>query len=435
MIPKPSNCRYEVAVIGLGYVGIPLALGFAEAGCRTLGFDLDAERIRKLSGRDSPLPHISADRIAAVTEGKLLEFTGDKNLLAESEAIIICVPTPLRCHLEPDLAHILDAGEEIAHCLRPGMLVSLESSTYPGTTREDLRRVLEEKSGLRAGRDFALAFSPEREDPGNGRSVLSEMPKVVGGFTEDCLERAVELYSRAVKRVVRVSSCDTAEAVKLTENIFRFINIALVNELKRIYTPMGIDIWEVIDAAATKPFGFMPFYPGTGVGGHCIPIDPYYLTWKVREFGLETQFIELAGQINRSMPGYVVSRLVEVLNAESRPVHGCRILVLGVAYKKDISDERKSPSFAIMDLLHEQGAEVDYYDPFVPQITAHLDHDRWVDRRSIDWTSENLSRYGAAVVCTAHHGVGYAELADCVPLIVDACHIVPKNRKALVIAA
>ena len=261
------------------------------------------------------------------------------------------------------------------------------------------------------------------------------MPKVVGGLTEGCLERAVELYSRAVKRVVRVGSCDIAEAVKLTENIFRFINIALVNELKRIYTPMGIDIWDVIDAAGTKPFGFMPFYPGPGVGGHCIPIDPYYLTWKAREFGLETHFIELAGQINRSMPAYVVNRLFEALNAKSQPVRGCPVLVLGVAYKKNISDERQSPSFAIMDLLHEQGAEVDYYDPFVPRVTANCDHDRWVARRSIEWTPENLSRYRAAVVCTAHHGVDYAELADCVPLIVDACRIVPENRKGLVIAA
>jgi len=434
MIPKPSDARYEVAIIGLGYVGLPLALAFAGAGCRTLGFDVDSERIRKLNDGDSPLPHLSADRITT-PEGIVLEFTDDKSRLAESEAIIICVPTPLNIHLDPNLCHILDAGEEIAVNLRPGMLVSLESSTYPGTTREDLRRVLEEKSGLRAGVDFALAFSPEREDPGNAKSIMSEMPKVVGGLTESCLARAVELYSRAVKRVVPVNSCDIAEAVKLTENIFRFINIALVNELKRIYAPMGIDIWDVIDAAKTKPFGFMPFYPGPGVGGHCIPIDPYYLTWKAREFGLETHFIELAGEINRSMPAYVVNRLFEALNAKSKLVRGCRILVLGVAYKKNISDERESPSFAIMDLLHQKEAEVDYYDPFVPQITTHCGHAQWVDRRSIEWTRENLSRYGAAVVCTAHDGVDYGELADCVPIIVDACHIVPEDRQGLVIAA
>jgi len=435
MISKPAHRRYEVGIVGLGYVGIPLALGFAEAGCRTLGFDLDATRIRRLKDGDSPFSHFPSERIVAAMKSGLLEFTEDRDSLAESEAIIICVPTPLRLHLDPDLGYILDAGKDIAPALRPGMLVSLESSTYPGTTREDLRRVLEEKSNLKAGIDFALAFSPEREDPGNPLSILGDMPKVVGGFTADCLERAVELYSRVIKHVVPVSSCDAAEAVKLTENIFRFVNIALVNELKCIYAPMGIDIWEVIDAAGTKPFGFMKFYPGPGVGGHCIPIDPYYLTWKAREFGMDTHFIDLAGRINRSMPNYEVAQLVQALNARHLPVHGCSVLVLGIAYKNDISDDRESPSYTIMDLLHEQGAVVDYYDPFIPRIGAHCEHDRWVGHRSISWDPQTLSQYGAAMVCTAHHGVDYAELADCVPLIVDACHIVPKDRKALVIAA
>jgi len=302
MINKPKGCQYEVAIVGLGYVGIPLAVGFAEAGCRTIGFDLDYVRVRELQSGHSPLTTVPSERIKTLINKSLLTFTENRSDLAKSEAIIICVPTPLRGHLDPDLGFIVSAGEEIAPSLRSGMLVSLESSTYPGTTREDLRKVLEKGSGLKAGVDFALAFSPEREDPGNPKSHLSEMPKVVGGLTPACLERAVELYSRAVKQVVPVSSCDTAEAVKLTENIFRFINIALVNELKRIYTPMGIDIWEVIDAAKTKPFGFMPFYPGPGVGGHCIPLDPYYLTWKAREFNLDTKFIDLAGQINRGMP-------------------------------------------------------------------------------------------------------------------------------------
>jgi UDP-N-acetyl-D-glucosamine dehydrogenase len=435
MIPKPPHCRYEVAIIGLGYVGIPLALGFAEAGCRTLGFDLNTDRIRQLNGGASPFQHVPAERIAAARESRRLDFTDDKSRFADSEAIIICVPTPLQIHLDPDLRHIVSAGEEIAPSLRAGMLVSLESSTYPGTTREDLRRVLEEKSGLRAGVDFALAFSPEREDPGNAQSVLSEMPKVVGGLTADCTERAVELYSRAVKRVVPVADCDTAEAVKLTENIFRFINIALVNELKRIYEPMGIDIWEVVQAAGTKPFGFMPFYPGPGVGGHCIPIDPYYLTWKAREFGLDTHFIDLAGQINRAMPGYVVTRLVQALNTCARHLQGASVLVLGVAYKKDVSDDRESPAYTVMDLIKEHGAQVDYYDPFVPTVPAHGPTDRWANHRSIVWSPETLSRYQAAVVCTAHHGVDYAQLADCVPLIVDACHTVPTDRKARVVAA
>ena len=435
MIRKPTDCSFDVAVVGLGYVGIPLAVGFAEAGCRTLGFDRDQERVRVLSSGRSPLRTISPDRITASMDGKLLSFTGEKRDLSKSQAIIICVPTPLRTHLDPDIGFIQEAGEEIAPFLRPGMLVSLESSTYPGTTRQDLRKVLEKGSGLRAGIDFALAFSPEREDPGNEKSILRQMPKVVGGLTPACLDRAVELYSRAVITVVPVSSCDTAEAVKLTENIFRFINIALVNELKRIYTPMGIDIWEVIDAAKTKPFGFMPFYPGPGVGGHCIPIDPYYLTWKAREYNLDTRFIELAGQINRGMPYYVVSQLVAGLNELALPIQGIRILILGVAYKPDIPDDRESPSYEIMDLLHEKGAEVDYHDPLVHVIGKHGAGERWIGRHSIEWYPDNLAQYTAAVVCTPHHGVDYSELAERIPLIVDACNIVPKNGKANVIPA
>jgi UDP-N-acetyl-D-glucosamine dehydrogenase len=435
MINKPRDCQFEVAVVGLGYVGIPLAVGFAEAGCRTIGFDLDSARIRELKSGHSPLSTVLSERIKALINKNLLTFTENRSDLAESEAIIICVPTPLRMHLDPDLGFIVRAGEEIAPSLRPGMLVSLESSTYPGTTREDLRKVLENGSGLMAGIDFALAFSPEREDPGNPISHLSEMPKVVGGLTPACLERAVELYSRAVKQVVPVSSCDTAEAVKLTENIFRFINIALVNELKRIYTPMGIDIWEVIDAAKTKPFGFMPFYPGPGVGGHCIPLDPYYLTWKAREFNLDTKFIDLAGQINRGMPYYVVNRLLEGINSHGRSIKGCRILILGVAYKPGIPDDRESSSYEIMDLLHAKGAIVDFYDPFIPEIGPHGASHHWIGQHSIEWDSKTLREYDAAVICTAHHGVDYAELAEQIPLIVDACNVIPKNRKAKVIPA
>jgi len=435
MINKPKDCQYEVAVVGLGYVGIPLAVGFAEAGCRTIGFDLDSARVRELQSGHSPLTTVPSERIKTLINKSLLTFTENRSDLAKSEAIIICVPTPLRGHLDPDLGFIVSAGEEIAPSLRSGMLVSLESSTYPGTTREDLRKVLEKGSGLKAGVDFALAFSPEREDPGNPKSHLSEMPKVVGGLTPACLERAVELYSRAVKQVVPVSSCDTAEAVKLTENIFRFINIALVNELKRIYTPMGIDIWEVIDAAKTKPFGFMPFYPGPGVGGHCIPLDPYYLTWKAREFNLDTKFIDLAGQINRGMPYYVVNRLLEGINSYGRSIKGCRILILGVAYKPGIPDDRESSSYEIMDLLHAKGAIVDFYDPFIPEIGPHGASEQWIGQHSIEWDSKTLREYDAAVICTAHHGVDYAELAEQIPLIVDACNVIPKNGKAKVIPA
>ncbi len=435
MITKPTNSLYEVAVVGLGYVGIPLAVGFAEAGCRTLGFDLDQERIDVLQDGRSPITTVSSERIARAMGRNRLDFTTDRNLLSKSESIIICVPTPLRRHLDPDLGFIIRAGEEIAPSLRPGMLVSLESSTYPGTTRVDLKKVLEKGSGLKAGVDFALAFSPEREDPGNEKSVFKEMPKVIGGITPACRERAVELYSRAVRQVVPVSSCDTAEAVKLTENIFRFINIALVNELKRIYTPMGIDIWEVIDAAKTKPFGFMPFYPGAGVGGHCIPIDPYYLTWKAREYNLDTKFIELAGQINRGMPYYVVNRLMEAMNSEGKSIQGSRILVVGVAYKTGIPDDRESPSYEIMDLLREKGGIVDYHDPFVPEITEHGGGKAWAGHQSIPWSPESLSLYDAAVVCTPHHGINYGQLAELIPLIIDSCNIVPKDRIARVIPA
>lgn len=433
MISKPPAASHEVAVVGLGYVGIPLALGFAEAGCRTLGFDLDGGRVLELQQGHSPLAHLPSAQIAAATAGGRLEFTNDRNLLAGSEAVIICVPTPLRKHQDPDLSHILSAGEAIAPTLRRGMLVSLESSTYPGTTREELRAVLEKGSGLKAGEDFALVFSPEREDPGNHQSVLGDMPKVIGGLTPACLERGLELYGRVIKHMVPVSSCDTAEAVKLTENIFRFINIALVNELKRVYALMGIDIWEVIEAAKTKPFGFMPFYPGPGVGGHCIPIDPYYLTWKVREYNTDTRFIELAGQINRSMPYYVVNHLLEAMNAAGRALRGARVLVLGVAYKPGVSDDRESPSYAVMDLLRGKGAEVEYYDPYVLRIAPG--HNHWAGHHSIAWSDHELRSYDAAIVCTAHRGVDYAELADAVPLIVDACHVVPKERRARVIAA
>ena len=433
MIPKPPHAKHEVAVVGLGYVGIPLALGFADAGCRVLGYDADEGRLLELQQGHSPLAHLPSDRLKKSIGSGRLEFTRELDRLSEAEAVIICVPTPLRKHHDPDLSHILDAGTQVAPHLRRGMLVSLESSTYPGTTREELRAVLEKGSGLKAGTDFALVFSPEREDPGNHQSVLGEMPKVIGGLTPDCLERGKELYGRVIKHLVPVKDCDTAEAVKLTENIFRFINIALVNELKRVYSTMGIDIWEVIEAAKTKPFGFMPFYPGPGVGGHCIPIDPYYLTWKAKEFHHDTRFIELAGQINRSMPYYAVNHLLEAMNASGRPLRGARVLVLGVAYKPGISDDRESPAYDIMDLLRTKGAEVDYHDPHILRIGPG--HDHWSGRHSIPWSGHELKNFDAAIVCTAHRGVKYDELADCVPLVVDTCHIVPRNRNAKVVDA
>lgn len=433
MIAKPPTARFEVAIIGLGYVGIPLALGFAKAGCRTLGYDADSKRVLELQQGHSPFAHIPSECLAkALADGSLV-VTSVPDHLAESEAIIVCVPTPLLQHQDPDLSYVHGVGRAIAPYLRRGMLVSLESSTYPGTTRVEFRGILEQGSGLKAGTDFHLAFSPEREDPGNSESQLRRIPKVIGGFTEECLKRAVELYSRAIDQIVPVSSCDTAEAVKLTENIFRFINIALVNELKTIYSSFGIDIWEVLNAAKTKPFGFMPFYPGVGVGGHCIPIDPYYLIWKARELNIDCRFIELAGQINRSMPNYVVNHLLEAINHSGQPLHGQTVLVIGLAYKPGVSDDRESQSYTIMNLLKSKGVDVEYYDPHIPIIPPNRGH--WSGQYSIEWHNENLERFAAAVVCTAHLNMDYEQLADIIPLIVDACNIVPKDHKARVILA
>jgi UDP-N-acetyl-D-glucosamine dehydrogenase len=433
MIPKPPTARFEVAIIGLGYVGIPLALGFAKAGCRTLGYDTDKKRVLELQQGHSPFSHISSGDLADTLGNGSLEITLNPNDLSESEAIIVCVPTPLLQHQDPDLSYVLGVGRDIAPHLRSGTLVSLESSTYPGTTREEFRIILEQGSGLKAGTDFYLVFSPEREDPGNSEIKLRNIPKVIGGLTEKCLERATELYGRVIDQIVPVSSCDTAEAVKLTENIFRFINIALVNELKTIYSSLGINIWEVLHAAKTKPFGFMPFYPGVGVGGHCIPIDPYYLIWKARELDIDCRFIELAGQINRSMPNYVVNHLLEAINHSGQSLRGQSILVIGLAYKPGVSDDRESQSYLIMNLLKAKGAEVEYYDPHIPLIPPHRGH--WSGQYGMDWNHGNLGRFAAAVVCTAHHDVDYEKLADEIPVVVDACNIVPKDRKARVILA
>jgi UDP-N-acetyl-D-glucosamine dehydrogenase len=433
MIKKSPHARFEVAIVGLGYVGIPLALGFAEAGCQTLGFDSNKERVLELQQGQSPFPHIPCEQLASALNDETMEFTTNRSLLSECEAIIICVPTPLRQHHEPDLSYILGVAEEIAPHLRHGMLVSLESSTYPGTTRVEFREMLERNSGLKAGTDFHLTFSPEREDPGNSLNKLQKIPKVIGGLTAGCLERATELYEKAIDTIVPVRNCDTAEAVKLTENIFRFTNIALVNELKTIYALLDVDIWEVVEAAKTKPFGFMPFYPGAGVGGHCIPIDPYYLSWKALEFNVDCRFIELAGQINRSMPRYVASHLLEAMNDTGHSLHGNAVLVIGVAYKPNVSDDRESPSYQVMDILKTQGAEVDYYDPHILSIAPN--RGQWSGRQSIRWGQNELKRYAAAVICTAHHDVNYNQLADEIPLIVDACNVVPKGRKARVVNA
>src|SRR6185312_9229778 len=329
IMAKPSH----IGIVGLGYVGLPVALQFAKSGCRVLGFDIDPKKTKQLNAGRSYILHIPATRIAAMVSREQFIATNDFKRIRECSAVIICVPTPLKKNRVPDLSHILNTAKAIAPHLQRGALVVLESTTYPGTTDTELRKVLESISGLRAGKDFHLAYSPEREDPGNPQSNIADIPKVVGGYTPECQNRALKLYGRAIKKLVPVASCRVAEAVKLTENIFRSVNIAMVNELKMVYAAMGIDIWEVIAAARTKPFGFMPFYPGPGLGGHCIPIDPFYLSWQAKKFGQQTRFVELAGEINTSMPVYVIERVKEALASVKKKLRGSRVLLLGIAYK------------------------------------------------------------------------------------------------------
>jgi UDP-N-acetyl-D-glucosamine dehydrogenase len=409
----------KIAVIGLGYVGLPLALQFARSGVEVLGLDIDVAKVAALNEGRSYIRHIEAAAIAEFVKSKKFSASADFSRVRETEAVIICVPTPLNKNREPDISFILETGKAIAPHLQKNSLVVLESTTYPGTTDEDLRAVLEAGSGLRAGKDFHLAYSPEREDPGNAQSKVELIPKVIGGFTPECLERAKELYGRAIKTLVPVSSCRVAEATKLLENIFRSVNIALVNELKVVYGAMGIDVWEVIRAAKTKPFGFMPFYPGPGLGGHCIPIDPFYLAWKAREFGQNTRFIELAGEINTAMPLRVVERAAEALNAQKKSLNGSRILILGLAYKPEVDDERESPSYVLMEILKSRGAEVAYYDPYVPVIRPTRGHAHWAGTRSVAWSRETVKSFDAVIIATNHQAVSYRELAEWSPCIVD----------------
>jgi len=408
-----------IALIGLGYAGLPLALRFAETGTRVLGFDIDAAKVNRLNAGQSYILHLPAARIAAVVESKKFSATTDFARVRECEAVILCLPTPLKNGREPDLSFILDTARAIAPHLQRGTLVVLESTTYPGTTEDELRPVLEAGSGLRAGVDFHLAYSPEREDPGNPHSEVAEIPKVIGGLTLGCLARAEELYDRAVKTLVPVASCRVAEAVKLTENIFRAVNIAMVNELKVVFDAMDIDVWEVIAAAKTKPFGYMPFYPGPGLGGHCIPIDPFYLAWKAREFGQQTRLIELAGEINTAMPQHVVGCCTRALTAHGKKLSGSRVLLLGVAYKADVDDDRESPGYALWKLFERAGAAVDFHDPHIPVIRPSREHAEFAGRASVPLTPENLAHYDLTVLVTAHRAIDYARVAAHARLIVD----------------
>ena len=409
----------KIAIIGLGYVGLPLSLQFARSGVTVLGLDIDPVKVEALKAGRSYIKHILPETIAEAVNGGEFSASTDLRRVREVEAVIICVPTPLNKNREPDISYIIQTGRAIAPHLARGTLVVLESTTYPGTTDEDLREVLEAGSGMNAGLDFHLAFSPEREDPGNLQSKVEIIPKVLGGYTPACLEHAKALYGRAISVLVPVSSCRAAEATKLLENIFRSVNIALVNELKLVYGAMGIDVWEVIQAAKTKPFGFMAFYPGPGLGGHCIPIDPFYLTWKAREYGQNTRFIELAGEINTAMPTHVVNRTAEALNAQRKSVNGSRVLILGLAYKPNVDDDRESPSYVLMDLLGERGADVSYYDPYVPVVRPTREHPHWTGTRSVSWNSETVQSFDAVIIATNHQAINYQELADWAPCIVD----------------
>ena len=388
----------NIAVIGLGYVGLPLALQFARSGVHVLGLDVDEDKLLALQAGRSYIRHIASESVAEQIRAGNLTVTKYFACIADVEAVIICVPTPLNKNREPDISYVLNTGRQIAPYLKKGVLVVLESTTYPGTTDTDLRLVLEEGSQVKAGKDFHLAFSPEREDPGNPNSKVANIPKVVGGYTPTCLALAKTLYEIAVETVVLVSSCRVAEATKLLENIFRSVNIALVNELKVVYEAMDIDIWEVIAAAKTKPFGFMPFYPGPGLGGHCIPIDPFYLTWKAREFGQHTRFIELAGEINTAMPDYVVGKVADALNDQCKALRGSRILILGLAYKANVDDDRESPSYVLMEKLEARGAKVDYNDPHIPVIRPTREHAHFAGRKS----QPVADGYDVLLLTTAH---------------------------------
>jgi len=406
-----------VGIIGLGYVGLPLARGFAASGFPVIGFDIDASKIDKLHRGESYIGHITADIVREMRDNRF-DATADFSRLREADAIIICVPTPLTETREPDLTYVVNSVEAAARTLRPGQLVVLESTTYPRTTRDIVLPILE-STGLMAGQDFFLAFSPEREDPGNASFSTTTIPKVVGGLDSRSRDLAVGLYKSVVAKVVPVSSPEVAEACKILENTYRAVNIALVNELKVLYDRMGIDVWEVIDAAKTKPFGFQAFYPGPGLGGHCIPIDPFYLTWIARKYGLNTRFIELAGEINTSMPTYVVNKLADALNDCGKAVKGSKVLVLGMAYKKDVDDPRESPGFELLDLLVKKGAVVSYNDPHIPALPKMRHWPHFAAMDSVPLTSESLAAQDCVLIATDHSAYDYEWIVKHSALVVD----------------
>ncbi len=426
LLEKIRTREAKVGVVGLGYVGLPLSMVFAEAGYPVTGIDVDGGKIDRLVRGESYIKHIDSDALRRLTRERKLQGTTDFACSAALDVIIICVPTPLTAAREPDMSFIVRTAEALAPGVRRGQLYVLESTTYPGTTDEVLKPILE-RGGLTAGLDFHLAFSPEREDPGNAQFNTKTIPKIVGGHTPNCLEVARELYASALQSTVPVSSTQVAELAKLLENVFRCVNIALVNELKMLCDRMDVDVWEVISAASTKPFGFMPFYPGPGLGGHCIPIDPFYLTWKARQFEFQTKFIELAGEVNTSMPHYVVQRTMDALNRHQKSLNGARLFVLGAAYKKDVDDMRESPALRVMSLLKQRGARIDYHDPFVPKLQKGHGIDE--ELTSVPLVYSRIGAYDAVLILTDHSGIDYAEVVAQAKHVIDTRNATAKVRR------
>lgn len=418
IISKLANKEATIGIVGLGYVGLPLGLGFTAKKYKVLGLDVDQKKVDLINQGVSYIEHIDGSTIKDAVNSGLLTASADFSEAVSCDALILCVPTPLNRHHEPDLSYVVNTIDSLLPHLKQGQALSLESTTYPGTTEEILRPKIEAK-GFTIGEDIYLLYSPEREDPGNMQFSAVNIPKVMGGATEACQEVGVALYNAVVEEVVPVSSTKVAEFSKLLENIYRSVNIGLVNELKIAADRMGIDIWEVIEAAKTKPFGFKAFYPGPGLGGHCIPIDPFYLTWKAKECGVHTRFIELAGEINESMPAYVVQKIGVALNSKAKPINGSKVLLMGLAYKEDVDDMRESPSFHLMDGLCELGAKVDFYDPHIPVIPQTREHAEWTGCQSVEWTSEVVSSYDCVVIATNHSRFDLKQLVEFADLIVD----------------
>ncbi|MFP4082682.1 MAG: nucleotide sugar dehydrogenase [Candidatus Aminicenantes bacterium] len=427
---KIKDRKAHIGIIGLGYVGLPLLKTFLASSFQVMGFDVDRKKVNMLNQGKSYIKHVTTAELKSYIKGQKFEATSDFRRLGEVDVTIICVPTPLDSYKNPDLTFVLDTTEVIAANLKKGQLVVLESTTYPGTTEEKMLPVLE-SAGFKVGEDFFLAYSPERENPGDKEYSTSRIPKLVGGVSASCRKAAQALYDQIVVKTIPVSSPRVAEAAKLLENIFRSVNIALVNEMKMIFELMGIDIWEVIEAASTKPFGFQPFYPGPGYGGHCIPVDPYYLTWKAKEVEYPTKFIELAGEINTRMPYHVVSKTMEALNERGRSIKGARILILGIAYKKDVDDQRESPSLKIISLLRKKGARVSYNDPYVPRSYGHRDYPG-LELASVHLNPKKLKSFDAVVIATDHSDYDFDWIAEHSSLVIDTRNAVKKKRKNVV---